>query len=110
MCRRLSRPIIQAEQLGVSIGKILRIQSDQMRIRRRQRAEEAAHKAPILMLIRCVLDLPVAVRRDSGAGSAEADDFAGRRIGLSDNWTKEQRTENKSFVLLFFVYDTLHVL
>ncbi|HEU4328184.1 MAG TPA: type II secretion system F family protein, partial [Roseiflexaceae bacterium] len=38
--------IIQAEQLGVSIGKILRIQSDQMRIRRRQRAEEAAHKAP----------------------------------------------------------------
>ncbi len=43
--------VIQAEQLGVSIGKILRIQSDQMRIRRRQRAEEAAHKAPILMLI-----------------------------------------------------------
>ena len=43
--------IIQAEQLGVSIGKILRIQSDQMRIRRRQRAEEAAPKAPILMLI-----------------------------------------------------------
>lgn len=43
--------VIQAEQLGVSIGKILRIQSDQMRIRRRQRAEEAAHKAPIKMLI-----------------------------------------------------------
>jgi tight adherence protein C len=43
--------IIQAQQLGVSIGKILRIQSDQMRIRRRQRAEEAAHKAPIKMLI-----------------------------------------------------------
>jgi tight adherence protein C len=43
--------IIQAEQLGVSIGKILRIQSDQMRIRRRQRAEEAAHTAPIKMLI-----------------------------------------------------------
>lgn len=43
--------VIQAEQLGVSIGKILRIQSDQMRIRRRQRAEEEAHKAPIKMLI-----------------------------------------------------------
>lgn len=43
--------IIQAQQLGVSIGKILRIQSDQMRIRRRQRAEEAAHKAPVKMLI-----------------------------------------------------------
>lgn len=42
--------IIQAEQLGVSIGKVLSIQADQMRIRRRQLAEELAHKAPIKML------------------------------------------------------------
>ncbi len=42
--------VIQAEQLGVSIGRILKIQSDQMRLRRRQRAEEEAHKAPIKML------------------------------------------------------------
>ncbi len=42
--------IIQADQLGVPLTKILRIQSDQMRIRRRQRAEEAAQKAPIKML------------------------------------------------------------
>lgn len=42
--------IIQAEQLGVSMGRILKIQSDQMRLRRRQRAEEEAHKAPIKML------------------------------------------------------------
>ncbi len=39
--------VIQAEQLGVSIAKVLRIQSDQMRIRRRQRAEEKAHQAPV---------------------------------------------------------------
>lgn len=42
--------VLQAEQLGVSMGKILRIQSDQMRIRRRQRAEYKAHQAPIKML------------------------------------------------------------
>jgi tight adherence protein C len=42
--------VIQAEQLGVSIAKVLRIQSDQMRIRRRQRAEEKAHQAPVKML------------------------------------------------------------
>lgn len=42
--------IVQADQLGVSIGKVLRVQSEQMRIRRRQRAEEAAQKAPIKML------------------------------------------------------------
>lgn len=42
--------VIQADQLGVSIAKILRVQSDQMRIRRRQRAEELAHQAPVKML------------------------------------------------------------
>jgi tight adherence protein C len=43
--------IIQSEQLGVSMAKVLRIQSDQMRIKRRQYAEEEAHKAPIKMII-----------------------------------------------------------
>ena len=43
--------VIQSEQLGVSMAKVLRIQADQMRIRRRQLAEEQAHKAPIKMLI-----------------------------------------------------------
>jgi tight adherence protein C len=42
--------ILQADQLGVSIGKVLRIQSEQMRVRRRQRAEEKAQQAPIKML------------------------------------------------------------
>jgi len=42
--------IIQAEQLGVAISKVLQIQSEQLRIERRQRAEELAAKAPIKML------------------------------------------------------------
>lgn len=42
--------IIQAEQLGASIANVLRIQSAEMRVRRRQRAEIRAHQAPIKML------------------------------------------------------------
>lgn len=47
--------VIQADQLGVSIAKVLRIQSEQMRIRRRQRAEEKAQQAPLKMTFPLVL-------------------------------------------------------
>ncbi|MBN1311804.1 MAG: type II secretion system F family protein [Anaerolineae bacterium] len=43
--------IIQADQLGVSISKVLKIQSEQMRIKRRQRAQEKAQQAPVKMMI-----------------------------------------------------------
>lgn len=43
--------VIQADQLGVSVGNVLRVQSDQVRLRRRQRAQEKAMKAPIKMLL-----------------------------------------------------------
>lgn len=43
--------IIQADQLGVSMSKILRVQSDQMRVKRRQRAQEKAHQAPVKMML-----------------------------------------------------------
>lgn len=43
--------IIQSEQLGVSMAKVLRIQAEQMRMRRRQYAEELAHQAPVKMLL-----------------------------------------------------------
>lgn len=43
--------VVQSEQLGVSMSKILRIQADQMRMRRRQIAEEKAHQAPVVMLL-----------------------------------------------------------
>ena len=47
--------LVQADQLGVSIGHVLRIQSASMREKRRQRAEEKAMKAPIKMMLPLVL-------------------------------------------------------
>ena len=47
--------LVQADQLGVSIGNVLRVQSASMRQKRRQRAEEQAMKAPIKMLLPLVL-------------------------------------------------------
>jgi tight adherence protein C len=44
------RSVIQAEPLGVSIANVLRIQSEDSRRMRKQRAEQAGHRAPILML------------------------------------------------------------
>ena len=46
----LTTAIVQAEQLGVSIGKVLRVQADMLRITRRQRAEELARQAAIKLL------------------------------------------------------------
>ena len=42
--------IVQAEQLGVPIARVLQIQSQQLRVERRQRAQESAAKAPVKML------------------------------------------------------------
>ena len=44
------RSVVQAEQLGISLGRILRVQAADSRLRRQAAAEERAMKAPIKML------------------------------------------------------------
>jgi tight adherence protein C len=44
------RSVIQADQLGISLGRILRVQAADSRLRRQAAAEERAMKAPIKML------------------------------------------------------------
>lgn len=47
--------LVQADQMGVSIGNVLRVQSAAMREKRKQRAQEAAMKAPVKMLLPLIL-------------------------------------------------------
>lgn len=49
------RSIIQADQLGISLGRILRVQAEDTRLKRQAAAEEKAMKAPIKMLFPTVL-------------------------------------------------------
>jgi tight adherence protein C len=53
--KSFSLAIVQADQLGVPIGRVLRVQSGEMRIKRRQRAEEQAQKVPVKIMIPLVL-------------------------------------------------------
>jgi tight adherence protein C len=47
--------LIQSQQLGISLGQILRVQAEQIRTIRRQRIEEAAQKTPVKLLVPLLL-------------------------------------------------------
>ena len=49
------RAVVQADQLGISLGRMLRVQADDARKRRQTAAEEKAMKAPVKMLFPTVL-------------------------------------------------------
>jgi tight adherence protein C len=56
--RRFIRAVVQADQFGVSIADVLRTQSHEMRLKRRQRAEQKAMQIPVKVifpLILCIL-------------------------------------------------------
>ena len=55
---RFATAIVQAEQLGIPVANVLRVQSKEMRLIRRQRAEEQAQKTPVKIvfpLVLCIL-------------------------------------------------------
>ncbi|MDJ0335374.1 type II secretion system F family protein [Salinibacterium sp. G-O1] len=56
--RRFTRSVVQADTYGIAIAAVLRVQAAEMRLRRRQRAEEKAMKIPVKVLfplIFCIL-------------------------------------------------------
>jgi tight adherence protein C len=56
--RSFASAMVQADSFGIPVGQVLRVQSDEMRVKRRQRAEEQAQKVPVkilLPLMACIL-------------------------------------------------------
>ena len=56
--RSFASAMVQADSFGIPVGQVLRVQSDEMRVKRRQRAEEQAQKVPVkilLPLMSCIL-------------------------------------------------------
>src|SRR3546814_14151789 len=62
--RSFATLLIQSDQLGSSIGQTLRVYAAEMREKRRMRAEEKAHRLPVLLsvpLVACMLPVMIGV-------------------------------------------------
>ena len=55
--RTFANAVIQAEQLGTSLAQVLRVQSERLRVQRRQQAEQEARRAPVKMVFPLVFCL-----------------------------------------------------
>ena len=55
--RSFANAVIQTEQLGTSLAQVLRVQAQRLRVRRRQRAEQEARRAPVKMVFPLVFCL-----------------------------------------------------
>lgn len=56
--RSFATAMVQADSFGIPVGQVLRVQSDEIRVKRRQRAEEMAQKVPVkilMPLMACIL-------------------------------------------------------
>ena len=55
--RSFTNAVIQSDQLGTSLAKVLRVQSQTLRVRQRQRVEQEARRAPVKMVFPLVFCL-----------------------------------------------------
>jgi tight adherence protein C len=53
--RSFTSAMVQADAFGIPVGQVLRVQSNEIRTKRRQRAEEQAQKVPVKIMIPLVM-------------------------------------------------------
>ena len=78
--------MVQADAFGIPVGQVLRVQSSEIRVKRRQWAEEMAQKVPVKILVPlifCILPcLFIAVL--GPAGISIMDNFSGKTVSVTD--------------------------